>query len=133
MTEQSVTEVRFHWKQFVATPEAQAILLAVGFGYQTRSQLLQALPMFQQNRLQHGLQALLGTDMVTISGQQLLLCDDIEVLQKLTSSPQPLTLPMAQVSLTWEDKAALLQRLGVQNPGRALSAISIAAKTVEVE
>lgn len=133
MTEQFVTEVRFHWKPFVAKPEAQAILLAVGFGYQTRSQLLQALPMFQQSRLQHGLQSLLGTDMVMINGEKLLLCDDIEVLQKLTSSPQPLTLPMAQVSLMWKDKVALLQRLGVQNPGRALSAINIDAKTVEVK
>lgn len=110
------SQITYRWqrsKQNLKEP-IYAIYYAVKHGYNTREDLLAALPQFSKNRLLLALDALLSANLAEINLNVLSVSDDVAIIQKIVNDP--IDLDMAAEDVTPPVIRQISIAIGLSNP-----------------
>ena len=123
------TSVEIRWKREIDNAECIAIMYAVDSGYNTRDDLIFALPQFSKNRIEAALTILFAAQLVTVQIDQLILAPDAMLIDEITMSPN-IILPIAADEVVIPFMLNAFKQLGIENPGLALDVVFFNAKSI---
>ncbi|WP_408901149.1 hypothetical protein [Photobacterium piscicola] len=128
-------EIEIRWKREINSAECLAIMYAVNHGYNTREELIRVLPQFSQNRIQSALAILFAYQLVTQQMELLILSLDAILIDHITMAPNmvlPLDVGIELGNLPISFQLDVLQKLGIENQGIALSTVFFRASNAAV-
>lgn len=123
------TSVEIRWKREIDNAECIAIMYAVDSGYNTRDDLIFALPQFSKNRIEAALTILFAAQLVTVQIDQLILAPDAMLIDEITMSPN-IILPIAADEVVIPFMLNAFKQLGIENPGLVLDVVFFNPKSI---
>lgn len=123
------TSVEIRWKREIDNAECIAIMYAVDSGYNTRDDLIFALPQFSKNRIEAALTILFAAQLVTVQIDQLILAPDAMLIDEIMMSPN-IILPIAADEVVIPFMLNVFKQLGIENPGLALDVVFFNPKSI---
>jgi len=110
------TEITFQWRKRNLKESIVAICYAVRLGYQSRDELLTALPQFSKSRILLSLDALFSANMAEVNMDVLSINSDMAIVEEIVGKPIVLPLPAVDDKVKQKLIRSVTINLGFNNP-----------------